>query len=646
MPVLDARKLNKRLGDRVLLAEIDLTIVRGEKVGVVGCNGAGKSTLARILAGSLEPDSGEISRRRGTRAAYLEQDPQFPGRKTVRDTVLAGREAWFSAFEAQHRLATELEAAGLQSHPDLVEQHAQALSELERYGGWEAALEADKYLSALGLSRPTQTLDTLSGGERRRVALARLLFAAPDLAILDEPTNHLDAGSVEWLERYLAEEFRGAVVLITHDRWLLNQVVDRTIEVDRGRLFSSSGGWEAYLVARAERLQREQREEQNRQNFLRQEIEWLRRQPKARTGKQKARVDRAEEALGKSSPRAQADLSLTLGETRLGSTILEARHLTVTVGGRTLVRDLSLQLTKRSRLGILGPSGAGKTTLIRTLLGELPPSEGQVTLGKTAQVAYLDQQRSGLEEEDTVMHAITGGQPTVTVGETTMGSHSYLERFHFRGDAARQKVGGLSGGERARVALARLLQTPANVLVLDEPTNDLDVMTLGALEELILGLSGVAIIVSHDRYFIDRVATQVVALHPDGTTIQVAGGFSEYAEHMKRREAQLRVAFETGRRPPGGRRADAEPDANAKTRAAPRKLSYAEQKELSGLLERVEEAAGRVEALEADLASPELYAESREKAAKMQAEYEQAKQELASLEERWLSLEERREAHA
>ncbi len=638
MPVLDAQKLRKRLGDRLLLDDIDLTIALGEKVGVVGSNGAGKSTLARILAGELEPDGGELIQRRGTSIAYLAQDPTFPPDQTVRQCILSGRSDWFAAQLRHQRHSEQLQSCSDPAQrKQLLERQAEDLLLLEKHGGWEASATADRFLSALGLERPDQLIGTLSGGERRRVGLGRLLFAQPDLAILDEPTNHLDAESIEWLERYLSEEFHGAAILITHDRWLLSQVVDRTIEVDFGKIYSSPGGWPEFLQARAQRLDQEQRRERNRQNFLRQELEWLRRQPKARTGKQKARVDRAEAALSAQGPRQEQELSLTLSEERLGSTILEAKELSVEIAGQTLVEDLTLHLTKKSRLGVVGPSGVGKTTLLRTLLGELSPSQGQVTLGKNTKIAYLDQLRSGLREDETVFDAVTGGHPTVTVGETTFGSHSYLQRFHFRGEALRQKVAGLSGGERARVALARLLQSTANVLVLDEPTNDLDVMTLGALEELILGLSGAAIIVSHDRYFLDKVATSVLALEKGGSTTLVVGGFSNYLEHKKRTRSPSNKTrpekHATEPLPP--------PQASPKLR----KLTYAEEIELKQLPERIEQAGLQLAALEAQLNEPAIYSGPHEELERLQSDYQTSRSALEELEQRWLSLEERREAH-
>jgi len=586
MPVLDAKGLDKSLGTRVLLDGVDITILRGEKVGLVGDNGSGKSTLGKILAGRTQADTGEVRLRREARVLYLEQDPPLPPGKTPLELVSAELHEWNS--------------------PD----------------------DPVRILSHLGIDALDQDVATMSGGERRRVALAAVLVAEPDLAILDEPTNHLDAETIEWLEGHLATHFRGALLLITHDRWLLDRTAQRTLEISGGKLFSYEGGWEAFLLGRDERLRAEQRAEANRRNFLRTEVEWLRRQPKARSTKQKARIDRAEAAMSADAPTEARAFEFKVSEERLGGTILEAKNVTVDIGERTLVRDLTLSLTKGSRIGIVGPSGAGKTTLLRTLLGERAPASGEVVRGKRTQFAYLDQMRSDLDETLTVYDAVTGGRPSVTVGEQEYSSYSYLERFRFRGDAVRQKVSGLSGGERARLALARLLLTTANVLVLDEPTNDLDVMTLGALEELLLEFSGAALLVSHDRYFLDRVATSVLVLDGAGGTTHVQGGYSAYETWR----TLSRKSRETA--PPSAAPAPAPPKA--------KKLTYAERLEYDKLMPRIEALSQEIARLEAALSDPELYATRRTEAQSLEAERQAKKDELDTLESRWLELEERR----
>lgn len=595
MPVLDAKGLNKSWGTRVLLDDVDVTILRGEKVGLVGDNGSGKSTLGKILAGIAQPDTGDVRLRREARVRYLEQEPPLPAGKT----------------------ALELVSAELHD--------------------WNAPDDPIRILSHLGIDALDQDVATMSGGERRRVALAAVLVAEPDLAILDEPTNHLDAETIEWLEGHLATHFRGALLLITHDRWLLDRTAARTLELAGGQLFSYEGGWEAFLLGREERLRAEQRAEANRRNFLRTEIEWLRRQPKARSTKQKARIERAEAALSVDAPTEARAFEFRVSEERLGGTILEAKNLTVAIGERTLVHDLTLSLAKGTRVGIVGPSGAGKTTLLRTLLGERPPAGGEVVLGKRTQIAYLDQMRSDLDETLTVYDAVTGGRPSVNVGEAEYSSYAYLERFRFRGDGVRQKVAGLSGGERARLSLARLLLTTANVLVLDEPTNDLDVMTLAALEELLLEFSGASLLVSHDRYFLDRVATSVLVLAGTGDTTHVQGGYSNYE--------RWRQLSRKGKAPEAAKTKDAAKDANkssTETAPKPKKLTYAERLEYDQLMPKIEALSAEIVQLEVALSDPDLYANRRSEAADLEAQRQAKKTELDALESRWLELEERR----
>jgi len=636
MPVLDAIELRKSYGASVLLDGASVTLRRGERVGLVGSNGSGKSTLARILAGEEEPDTGQLVRRRGSTVEYLRQEPRLPEGKTILEVTLEGLGVW-AAVKARYDEISARLAASDSPDPELLDQQQLAAAEVERLGGWDRSSEARGVLSRLNIDEPDRLVDRLSGGERRRVALARLLVARPDLAILDEPTNHLDAETIEWLETYLVEQLPGALLLITHDRYLLDRVVQRTLEIERGQLYSYEGGWEEFLVARAERQALEKRTEANRQNFLRRELEWLRRQPKARTGKQKARIQRAEEAQSSGAPTASGDsLELRVAGKRLGTTILEAHDLAVEIGGRRLVEGLTLHLTRGERIGIIGRNGAGKTTLLQCLLGERDPAGGRVIQGKNTSFAYFDQGRSGLEPERSVLDTVTGGRPTLTVGGQSVSSYAYLDRFWLGGDKLRQPVGSLSGGERARVVLAKLLLEPANVLVLDEPTNDLDVTTLAALEEMLIELQGSALIVSHDRYFLDRVATSILVVHGDGRVTHVPGTYSSYlawrAEEERRATREKTEQRERAR----GERA---------TGSNVRKgITYAERLELDGLLERVEMAAGEVSRLEAELADPTLYVERYAEAAELERRLREARAEAERLENRWLELESKREA--
>jgi ATP-binding cassette subfamily F protein uup len=419
---------------------------------------------------------------------------------------------------------------------------------------------------------------------------------------------------------------------------MLDRVVTRTIEIEAGELFSYDGGWEDYLIARAERMALAERTEANRQNFLRKEIEWLRRQPKARTGKQKARIQRAEAAQESEPLKGPNNFELRVTGKRLGATILEAHDLAVDIAGRRLVEGLTLHLTRGERIGIIGKNGAGKTTLIQCLLGQREAAAGRVVQGKNTTFAYFDQARSGLDADKNVFDTVVDGRPSVMVNGEPVSSYGYLDRFRLGGDKMRQPVGTLSGGERARTVLAKLLLEPANVLVLDEPTNDLDVTTLGALEEMLVAMEGSALIVSHDRYFLDRIATSLLVVHGDGRVVHHMGGYTAYTERRaeeEREKARLRAEEASEKRS----------ESKAVAGAVGKKgLTYAEQKELKGLLEKVEKAGAVVQKLEAELADPSLYTERRDAVSGLERQLAEAKQEAERLENRWLELEERREA--
>ncbi|MGK4008741.1 ABC-F family ATP-binding cassette domain-containing protein [Sorangium sp. So ce1036] len=659
MPVLTAHDLHKSFGPQTLLDDVSLSIRTGERVGLVGVNGSGKSTLARILAGLEPPDSGTIARRRGAEIGVLSQDPVFEPSDTARDVVLAGLSAWHAA-RARHDEASRALAAGTGDADALLAEQAAAAADVERLGGWDMMHRVDAIIGHVGVTRPDAPMSVLSGGDRRRVALARLLVSRPALAVLDEPSNHLDVETVEWLERYLVEEHPGALLLITHDRYLLDRVVERTLEIDKGKVYSYDGGYEEYLEQKAERLALEARTESNRQNFLRTELEWLRRQPKARTGKQKARIQRAESAKAAPPPRAERAAQLSVEAVRTGKTILELKELGLSVDGKWLVRGLDFSLTKGERVGIVGRNGTGKTTLLRAILGQVgasgdgaaeaggaagggPRMEGDVVLGKNTSVAYFDQHRSGLDLDASIFENIAGSHTRVEVGGRSMDVRSYLERFLFDPHKARQPVGSLSGGERARVALAKMLTQSANVIILDEPTNDLDVMTLAALEEMLVELDGSALVVTHDRWFLNRVATSILAFEGDGRVVRYAGNYDAYREQR----AHARAA-EAGVRAEKAQAAEPRPaPAAAKPAARPAdrpKLTFAERAELEGIVGRIDEAEQKVRELEAQLADPGLYASRGAEVAGLLSELERAKQEAARLVSRWEELETKREA--
>jgi len=585
--VLDIQHLQKAFGARQILSDVTVSIRRGERVGLVGLNGSGKSTFAKILAGIESADGGEMALRRGARVAYLAQTPVFDPKRSALDEVLPGLEADDGEYRA----------------------HAA--------------------LTNLGILDPSRLLGTMSGGEQRRVALARLLVSQPDLAILDEPTNHLDIDTITWLEEHLANDFPGALVLITHDRYVLDYVASRTWEISRGVLYSYEGGYSTYLEAKATREAQEARTESNRQNFLRREIEWLRRRPKARTTKQKARIDRAEAIKAIKAPEKERIAELHLDSVRTGKTILELRGVELGFGDRVLVRGLDLTLTHGQRIGIVGPNGAGKTTLLRTILGENAARAGTVNLGKNVAFAYLSQMRDGLDHQKSVYDNVADGRSRIEIGGHEIDMRTYLERFLFTGETQRQPVGSLSGGERTRVALAKLLRNAANLLVLDEPTNDLDVASLSALEDMLVEQQGTALIVTHDRWFLDRIATHILAPGTDARWTLYTGAYAAYLD-AKADEKDAAAALAAELRAEKAR-ASAPP---------PRKgLSFNERKELDGIGERIASADANVARLEAVLADPDVYRTRTAEVPTLVAELDAARALSTKLMQRWEELE-------
>ena len=627
MPILVAENLKKAYGELKLLDGVDVSIHEGERVGLVGSNGAGKSTLARVLLGIDIPDEGRVATRREATIRYLSQEPELPMERTARDVVFDGLGAWADAFRTHEALSHRI-AAQEPGWEELLGEQAASAQELERLGGWERSRQVDVLLEQLGMSQILRPIEELSGGERRRVALAKLLVEEPTLAILDEPTNHLDADTIEWLETYLKEQYGGALLLITHDRYVLDRVVTRTLEIDQGQVHSYSGGWQSYLTAKAERMAHASRAEANRKNLLRTELEWLRRSPKARTSKSKARVGRAVALRDTKGPQAERVARFELQSERLGGTVLEAHDLSLELGGHELVRSLSFVLQRGERIGIVGPNGAGKTTLLKGLLGMLEPSGGRVVVGKNTKFAYFDQGRSGLDDEQSLQHNVAGDRSHVQFQGNSVDIRSYLKRFLFEPHRARDRVAALSGGERARAALARMLLVPANVLVLDEPTNDLDVSTLATLEEMLVEGESTALIVCHDRYFLDRVATGILAFEEDGQVTSYAGNYSDYREGRAEREASREQI---------GRLVDKEE--KRRTAPKPRKLSYKEKIELEEIVELIEQTETSSAEIEAALSDPATYAERASDVPAIVERQRALQEELDRLMSRWMELE-------
>ncbi len=629
MPVLTANGLAQSYGTRVVLDGVALTIDRGERVGLVGANGSGKSTLGRILAGAEQADAGTVVIRKGARIAYLGQEPRFAPNATVLDAATVGIAEWCTAFE-RHEAASEAIARGDGDLSALLDTQAAAAAEVERLGGWSVDSEARAMLSRVGIEDLSRDVATLSGGEQRRVDLARVLVSRRQLLVLDEPTNHLDVSTIEWLESHLCNEQKGALLLITHDRYFLDRVVTRTAELDQGALRVYVGGWTAYVEAKLEREAHAARAEKNRQNFLRRELEWLRRGPKARTTKQKARVQRAEAVTAVKAPTRQRTVALEVETQRSGKTILETDSLCLDLGGKRLIESLTLALTDGERIGIIGRNGTGKTSLLRMVLGELPPTSGRIVVGKNAQITYLGQHREGLDESKSVMENVAGKRTLLTLAGREMSVHGYLERFLFDGGQQRQLVGLLSGGEKARVLLAKLLLRPTNLLILDEPTNDLDTLTLGALEQLIVDLGVTVLVVTHDRYFLDRIATSMLVFEGDGQVVRYPGNY-EMVRRLRAAAEQSDKASAKGTKGNKG----------AKRKTAPKKAASnrAKKRELESLFEEVERTEAKIARLEEQLADPDTYREGGEGTADLVRELNDTRSELDRLMARWETLE-------
>jgi ATP-binding cassette subfamily F protein uup len=649
--IVSARHLSKAYGADPLFSDVSITVAAGERIGLLGANGAGKSTLLKVLAGLETADGGILERQRGTTVGYLAQEPLLDDASTPRQIVERGLVDWHAATNRYEELNRLLGTASADAATALIEEQAALGDRIEHLGGWTRDHVALSMLEHLGVREIDRPVKDMSGGERRRVALAELLVAEPSLVILDEPTNHLDIETIEWLEQHLASAYNGAVLLVTHDRYVLDAVAQRVLELDRGKITEFTGGYAGYLEQRAELMVHEGRVEQNRLNLLRRETEWLRRGAKARSTKQKARVDRARALIDVDGPKDKARASfagLEAGAPRLGKTILGFEHVRFDIGGRTLIADLTLNLVPGERLGILGPNGVGKTSLLRLVSAELEPTAGKVVRGLNTEIVYFDQSRSQLEDDWSVFDNVAGRKGAdraiseiVQIGERSMELRTYLEQFLFEGSRQRQKVGALSGGERARVALAKALRTGANVLLLDEPTNDLDVTTLGALEELLNGWPGCAIVVSHDRFFLDRVATSTLAFEGDGKVTRYAGGYESYV--LQRDQARAQDAQDARSKEPSAKPKSVAPPP-PKPAVAAKPLTFAEKKELDGILDEVAALETKVSTLEARLADPSVYAARGDEGRKAQKEHADAALELSRRTTRWEELEARRDA--
>ena len=518
--------------ERQVLANISLSFLPGAKIGVLGPNGAGKSTLLRIMAGREEPSSGIAELAPGATVGLLEQEPLLDEAKDVRANVEDGVRPLRDLLDRFNAISARFAEPDADFDALLAEQ-AQVQDLIDRHDAWSLEATLDRAMDALRLPDGDRDVTTLSGGERRRVALCRLLLSSPDLLLLDEPTNHLDAESVAWLERFL-EQYKGTVVAVTHDRYFLDNVAGWILELDRGRGLPFEGNYSSWLEQKQARLAVEEKQESARRRTLARELEWVRLSPKARHAKGKARLAAYERLLAEEQNVRldRVEIHIPAGP-RLGEVVVQADHVSKGFGDRLLVEDMTFSLPPGGIVGVIGPNGAGKTTLFRMIVGAEQPDEGVLRVGETVELAYIDQARADLSPANTVWKEISGNEDTIVLGKREVNSRQYVSWFNFKGADQQKKVADLSGGERNRVHLAKLLRSGGNVLLLDEPTNDLDVDTLRALEEALLDFAGCAVVISHDRWFLDRVATHILAFEGESQTTWFEGSHADYAEWVK-----------------------------------------------------------------------------------------------------------------
>jgi ATP-binding cassette subfamily F protein uup len=613
--------LGVRIGDQIILEDAGFTIHEGERVGVVGRNGVGKSTLLKLMARLDLPHAGALSWKKGSDLGFLAQDVRLDPERSVRENVLDGaREvldliARYEAMPHTSARAQELE------------------HRITAHNGWDIERHAAELLTRLRAPEPGRVVGTLSGGEMRRVGLCRALVGQPDLLILDEPTNHLDTDSIDWLEGCL-QGYPGTLVMVTHDRYFLDRVATRILEISAGVIHSHPGNYTAFLRGKAAREEEAEKRETNRLGFLRREYEWISRGARARTTKSRSRVAAYREVAAENGLEREQDMDLIIPPApRLGNRVIELQGVGMAFGERVLFRDLDLLITPGDKIGIVGPNGVGKTTLVQILLGRLRPTWGTVRIGELTEFNYVDQHRLQLTETQTVIQEMGDGKDFVCLGAERVSVWAYLKRFQFTDERINTLVSCLSGGERSRLLLAKILSRGGNVLVLDEPTNDLDLSTLRVLEEALADFGGCVVLVSHDRCFLNRVCTAILGFGSDGSIVLQEGDYDYYLEKRAERERESRAADPT---PGQSARSVAE---GAVTAGRPRRLKWKEERELEGMEAAILEAESRYEELGEQLADPLLYANSGERVPELTRELEETRDRIARLYERWEELE-------
>ncbi|HMY57298.1 MAG TPA: ATP-binding cassette domain-containing protein [Pseudomonadota bacterium] len=662
--ILTVQGVEKNFGARRVLSSVSFAVDSTDRIALVGVNGSGKSTLLRLLVGShadpafgadaavhdpreSEPDAGLITRRRGLHVEYVPQEPKLPVTQTVQEALRQGMRRHAEVLAELETLAQDIETSDGEKRDAAIARQAELHEHIKDLGGFDVDHEIRGIAASLELPPMDAVIGNLSIGERRRVALAAALLARPELLMLDEPTNHLDARTVEWLENRLRSQ-PGALVLVTHDRYFLDRVATRILEIDRGRIYAYEGNYQRFLEKQAERLDTEASRERERAMFVRRELDWIRRGPAARTTKQKARIDRFNEAVAqkpKAEDKSTVDRRLILRLPtggRLGKTILEMRGISKSIGGKKLFSDLQLILKPGDRIGIIGGNGAGKTTLVRTLIGELLPDAGEVVRGVNTRIAFLDQGRAELDDSRSVLEEVAGDSDSVFLEDGPVHVRTFLRMLLFDDRFADAKVATLSGGERNRVQLAKLLRRGGNLLILDEPTNDLDLLTLGVLEEALAEFPGCALVVSHDRWFLDHVATGILAFEGNGKVSFHEGNYSDYLERTKgEAKADAESIGKTAKPQAPASKASAAADKAEppKNQSKPRKLTFAEQNELAKMEENILAAESEAEALSQKLSDPSVYKDHATDVPGWVASLDKKRADIERLYARWQELE-------
>ena len=614
--LLSAQNLNVAYNTQVILDNASLTICEGDRLGLVGRNGSGKSSFLRILTGEQKADSGDVITRRDLQIGYLPQEFELNPDQTVLESIRAG---------AQHILDLIHDFENL---PATSNQHDKIEQQIIAADGWDLDLRIESTMTHLQVPAANRRVGDLSGGEHRRVALSRAIIAQPDLLILDEPTNHLDNESIQWVEQFL-KTYRGALLLVTHDRYFLDRITNRIVELANSIFYPYKGNYTQYLEKKAERQSTEATTEKRRQMFLKRELEWVRRGPKARTTKSKSRLDRYEDVKSQQGPEVEEFVDVVIPPPPpLGNRILDLVNVGYSYDEQPLFHDIDFNFQAGMKIGIVGRNGIGKTTLLRVIMGQLEPDTGTVKMGQLVEFNYVDQNRLQLNPEHRVIDAVSDGTEFVMFGTDRLSLRGYLKRFLFTDDRIDTKVKLLSGGERSRLLLATILKRGGNFIILDEPTNDLDLATLRVLEEALVSFPGIVMAVSHDRYFLNRVCTGILAFEGHGRVDFSEGNYDYYLEKKERLSTPASKSAPTKTASPTN-----------KPKEKPRKLSWKEAKELEGMEERILELEQEVERIEGIFSSPTFHQEHGDKAAELNAEMEAAKTETERLYARWEELE-------